>query len=213
MLAALSTQSPCCPDRLLAHCQDRLKYLPCFPPCPSVQYCGIDRPSSWPPVFQVPGSDARAKPWGAWPEGPGLTVPQAPALITANTPGIVSSVGPGLFPGALSTNPALWTSALLRLYDGNASNLVINGEQLALLGFQFGSDSKSGSLYLEPAFQPVGGGVVVGTQCHVHMQAAQPSALFPLLSLTHSSSHSACYAWQGKGLYVMVPNGTCAAKQ
>jgi hypothetical protein len=79
-------------------------------------------------------------------------------LVTANTPSVASTLGPGLIPGALSTDPALWASALARLYGGNASNVVINGEQLALLGFQFGSDSQSGSLYLEPAFQPVGAG-------------------------------------------------------
>jgi hypothetical protein len=81
-------------------------------------------------------------------------------LVTANTPSVASTLGPGLIPGALSTDPALWASALARLYGGNASN-VINGEQLALLGFQFGSDSQSGSLYLEPAFQPVGAGSLV----------------------------------------------------
>ncbi len=122
-------------------------------------WCQIGRPSTWPPVLQIPTSNQRALPWGAWPEGSGQPVPQAPMLVTANNPQISSLMAAGIVPGGISTSPALWASALQRLYSGNSTDPngnVFNGEQLSLLGLQFGTDAAiQVNNYIEIAFEPV----------------------------------------------------------
>jgi hypothetical protein len=80
-------------------------------------------------------------------------------LVTANNPQISSLMAAGIVPGGISTSPALWASALQRLYSGNSTDPngnVFNGEQLSLLGLQFGTDAAiQVNNYIEIAFEPV----------------------------------------------------------
>ena len=73
----------------------------------------------------------------------------------------------GLFPGGITADTTKWISAFQKVNGGDASDpkkgVYYNGDVLSTLGLQFGTNAEPQiSVYLERAFQQVGGQSNVG---------------------------------------------------